>query len=300
MKSNFNSNSQYLQQFFQLELLLNIKAKMLFKNSTIVLLKQCSKYGQNVRAISTTDKCYRGKINIQRPRPPHYDRALFNAVTEPIVPRPTITQECHQKRLEKQFVGAADKEINPYEVIIAKEVKNWLQHSKLVAIFHINSINSDDLFNVKVAFHKENMHLKAYGMSIMEKAMLGNQYEPLLPLFGAKNCIVFSEEAKIAQLLKIVKKTPQLILLAGVVENRLLSKNELVDLSKLPNLTTARAQLVGVLNSVGAGLVSNLQAHQTNFCNLLDVHAKPKNTEDDDGNGTPNSSSSSSDSVEST
>lgn len=268
---------------------------MLFKNSTIVLLKRCSKYGQNVRAISTTDKCYRGKINIQRPRAPHYDRALFNAVTEPIVPQPTITQECYQKRLEKEFVGAADKVINPYEVIIAKEVKNWLDHSKLVAIFHINSINADDLFNVKVAFHKENMHFKAYGISIMKKAMLGNQYEPLLPLFNAKNCIVFSEEAKIAQLLKITKKTPELILLAGVVENRLLSTNELIDLSKLPNLTTARAQLVGVLNSVGGGLVSNLQAHQTNFCNLLDVHAKQKNTEEVDG--TPKSSG---DSVEST
>lgn len=256
---------------------------MLFKNSTIVLLKQCTKYGQNVRAISTTEKCFRGKINIQRPRPPHYDRALFNAVTEPIVPQPTITQECYQKRLEKQFVGASVKQINPYEVIIAKEVINWLQHSKLVAIFHINSINSDDIFKVKVAFHKENMHLKSYGMTIMEKAMIGNQYEPLLPLFSSKNCIVFSEEAKIGQLLKIVKKTPQLILLAGVVENRLLSKNELVDLSKLPNLTTARAQFVGVLNSVGAGLVSNLQAHQSNLCNLLDLHAKPKEAEDDDG-----------------
>lgn len=255
---------------------------MLIKSASIVLLRQCSKYGPNVRSISTTEKCFRGKINIQRPRAPHYDRALFNAVTEPIVPRPTVTQECYQKRLEKQYVGAVDTvTVNPYEVIIAKEVVNWFSHSKLVAIMHINSINSDDMFKVKVAFHKEKMHLKAYGMSIMKKAMIGTQYEPLLPLFGSHNCIVFSEEAKIVQLFKILKKTPQLILLAGVVENRLLSKNELVDLSKLPNLTTARAQLVGVLNSVGGGLVSNLQAHQTNLCSLLDLHAKSKDTEDD-------------------
>lgn len=255
---------------------------MLLKHSATILLKQSSKFGLNVRAISTTDKCFRGKINIQRPRIPHYERALFNAVTEPIIPQPTLTQECFQKRMEKRSADTTERKVNPYEVIIAREVLDRLNKSKLVAIFHINSISSDDMFKVRVAFHKQNMHLKAYGKSIMRKAMTGNQYEPLLPLFDAHNVIVFSEENKIGQLLKIVKRSPQLILLAGVVENRLLSKNELVDLSKLPNITTARAQLVGVLNSVGAGLVSNLQAHQTNFCNLLDVHAKPKDSKEEE------------------
>lgn len=264
---------------------------MLLKSAAIGLLRQCPKYGQNVRAISTTDKCFRGKINIQKPRPPHYDRALFNAVTAPILLRPSITEECYQKQLRKQNRSSAERKINPLDVIIAKEVSDRLNQSKLVAIFHVNSIKSDDMFKAKVAFHKANMHLKAHGMSILRKVMTGNQYETLLPLFRSQNCMVFSEEPKIDQLLKIVKKTPQLILLAGVVENRLLSKNELVDLSKLPNLTIARSQLVGVLNSVGAGLVSNLQAHQTNFCNLLDVHAKAKNTEAD-GTGISESSDS--------
>jgi large subunit ribosomal protein L10 len=263
---------------------------MLSERCGNMLFHQISRnIGPNVRMISTSEKCFRGKINIQRPRAPHYDRALFNAVTEPIVPRPSLTQECYQKRLEKQFVGETEKKINPYEVIIAKEVSNWFKHSKLVAIFHVNSITSDDMFKVRVAFHKQNMHLRAYGMGIMQKAMIGSQYEVILPLFTAKNCIVFSEEPKIGQLLKIIKKTPQMILLAGVVENRLMSKNELVNLSKLPNLTTARAQFVGVLNSVGAGVVSDLQAHQMNLCNLLDLHAKPKengtiNTSDSDEN----------------
>lgn len=255
---------------------------MLLKHSTNVVLKQCPKYTPSVRAISTTEKCFRGKINIQKPQKPHYDRALFNAVTEPIIKRPTVTQECYQKRLEKKFVGAADQVVNPYEDIIAREVFNWLEKSKLVAVFHVNSIVSDDMFNIRVAFHKENMHLKSYGKSIMAKAMKGTKYEAMLPLFQSHYCLVFSEEAKINQLMKITKKAPQLILLASVVEDRLLSKNELIDLSKLPNLTTARAQLVGVLNSVGTGLVSNLQAHQTNLCSLLDLHAKSKNTTGDD------------------
>lgn len=254
---------------------------MLLERVVGVLPKQFSRIGQHVRMISTTEKCFRGKINIQRPRPPHYDRALFNAVTEPIIPRPSVTQECYQRRLQRQNVDKTEKFVNPHEVIIAREVTNWFNQSKLVVIFHYNSITMEELFKSRVAFHKENMHLKMYGWRIMKRALQDNQYSELLPLFTSKNIIVFSEENKIGQVLKIIKKAPQLILLAGVVENRLLSKNELVDLSKLPNITTARAQFVGVLNSVGAGVVSNLQAHQMNLCNLLDMHAKPKDTEDE-------------------
>lgn len=151
----------------------------------------------------------------------------------------------------------------------------------MVAIFHVNSASGEEMFKITVALHQKQMHLKTYGQGIMKRAIGGTAYETLLPLFRSKYYIAFCDEANIGELLNIVKKAPQLILLAGIVENRLLSKNELVDLSKLPNLTTARAQFVGVLNSVGAGLVSNLQAHQSNLCNLLDMHAKSKDTESD-------------------
>lgn len=253
---------------------------MLFNRPINVLVKQSSKYGPTVRAISTTQHCYRGKINIQRPRQPHYDRALFNAVTQPIVPQPTITQECYQKRVQKKFIDKS-KAVNPYEVIIAREVLQKLNASKMVAIFHINSVGADEMFKVAVAMHKQKMSLKTYGKAILKRAVAGTQYETILPLFESNNRIVFCEEANIDQLLKIVKKAPQLILLAGIVDNRFLSKNEMIELSKLPDLTTARAQFVGVLNSVGSALAGNLQAHQTNLCNLLDVHAKSKDSEDD-------------------
>jgi len=266
---------------------------MLLQRSVFALPKEFSRFGrQNIRMISTTETCFRGKINIQKPQKPHYRRAVFNAVTEPIIPRTSVTQECYQKRIDKKLKSEEEKVVHPLEAIIAKGVKDWFNRSKLVAVFHLNSMKDEDFFNAKVAFFKQNMHLKLYGISIMKQALIGTQFESMIPLFTSKYCILFSEEPKIGQLLKISKKIPQMILLTGIVENQFLSKNELVNLSKLPDLTTARAQFVGVLNSVGGGLVNNLQAHQTNLCSLLDMHAKSKDTEDD---GSKNS-----DSVEST
>lgn len=52
-----------------------------------------------------------------------------------------------------------------------------------------------------------------------------------------------------------------------------MSRTELENFAKLPDITTARAQFVATLNSVGSQLTNHLQAHQSNLCYLLDAHA---------------------------
>lgn len=226
-------------------------------------------------------KRFRGKINIQRPRQPHYERALFNAVTEPKIPQPTIYEKCHQNLLPiSQKILERSTIENPYEKILAKDIRNRFEQSKMTIVFHVNSINADDWFKARVAFHKENMQLKTYGKALANLALHGTRYKPLLPLFQAKYCVVFAPEQKVNEVLKISKKIPQLILLAGIVENRLMSKTQITDFAAMPSLTVARAQFVGVLNGVGGTVASHLEAHQKNLVALLDVHANSDETKD--------------------
>lgn len=223
-------------------------------------------------------KRFRGKINIQRPRAPHYERALFNAVTKPVYEQPSLTEQC-AARHAAPTVAARTVVDNPYERIIAKEVSNWFAHSQLVAVYHINSISSEDLFKARVQFFKQNMHLKAYSKHIMKRALADSQYANLLPLFDAKNCVVFAPEQKLAQLLRISKRIPQMVLLAGVVEQRLMSRNQLQEFAALPSLDVARAQLVGVMQqAAGNQIVQHLQAHQTQLCAALDAYASSGET----------------------
>lgn len=223
-------------------------------------------------------KRFRGKINIQRPQKPHYDRALVNAVTTPVFARPTVTQKCFNRQQQEAVIQKRIE--NPYEKIIAKEVANWFAHSKMVAIFHVNSISADEMFKARVAFHKQNMHLKIYGKSIIRQAIADTRYDAILPLFESKNCVIFSPEQKLPQLLKICKKIPQLMLLAGIVEQRLMSKTELSNFAAMPSLEMARAQLVAVLQQAGGNnVVSSLQAHQTNLCGSLDAYVTQETEE---------------------
>lgn len=170
------------------------------------------------------------------------------------------------------------KEENPYERIIAREVTNWFDHSKMIAVFHINSINGEDFFKARVAFHKDGMQLKKFGNSIMNMALTDSKYEAIMPLLKTKTFstgFVFSpDHKKVGSILKIAKKIPQFQLLCGIVDDRMLSKNEFTDYAKLPNIDNARSQLVNVLNTLQSQLVQNLSSHQSNLVNVLDAHAR--------------------------
>ncbi|XP_044251189.1 large ribosomal subunit protein uL10m-like [Drosophila takahashii] len=108
---------------------------------------------------------FRGKINIQRPKEPHYERARVIAVTHPKYPEPPKAKSCFRTRAER--TQQQQQLENPYNEIIAREVRNWLDHSRLVAIFHLNSITADEIFRVRVQLHKQNLHLKSYGSKII-------------------------------------------------------------------------------------------------------------------------------------
>lgn len=108
----------------------------------------------------------------------------------------------------------------------------------------------------------------------MREALQGTKFESTLPLFNSKNCIVFSPEENLNKLQKIVRKVPQIVLLAGIVQGRLMSKTEMVNYAALPSLDVARAQLAAILQSAGGNsLVTLLEANQKQLAAALDNYA---------------------------
>lgn len=210
----------------------------------------------------------------QRPRQPHYERAKVIAVTQPFYPAKERIMPCP----ESLFKSQNQKEDNQYETILAREVRNWFDHSQMIGIVHINPINGEDFFKARVAFHKEGMQLKKYGNGVMQKAIVGTKYEALMNLVGLKTFstgfIFCPEHKKVNAILKILKKTPQMHLMCGILENQLLSRNEFMDYAKMPDIQVARSQIVNVLNMAGSHIVQRLESHQSNLVNILDAHVR--------------------------
>jgi ribosomal protein L10 len=149
---------------------------------------------------------------------------------------------------------------NPYQKIIAREVRNWFDNSKLVAICHQNSMTMEEVFELRVPLKRANMYYKQYSRKIMKLALSDSPYAATLPLYRASHGVVFGSDTNITDLQKIIKKFPQIILLAGVLEGQVLSRDDFLRYGKM-DLTTSRMQLVQLLQNAGGNNLNQQFTH---------------------------------------
>ncbi|RLU20682.1 hypothetical protein DMN91_007295 [Ooceraea biroi] len=216
-------------------------------------------------------KRFRGKINIQKPRAPHYYRALVNEFMTPFYPNPNknkkLTEMCY--KVKKHATPKEEDTYNPYEKIIAREVRNWFDNSKMIAICHQNTMSSEDEFEFRVPLKKANMYYKRYSKRIMKLALEDSPYAATERLYRSHFSLVFGSDRTVAAFEKIVKKFPQVILMAGILEGRILSKEDFLKYGKM-DLTTAQVHLVQVLQSAGGNnLNQQLTHHQSTLVTRL-------------------------------
>lgn len=157
-------------------------------------------------------KRFRGKINIQKPRKPHFERQLLIDLSKPIFGPPKhflpeiVLCDAGSTRTKKEID-------NPFERILAKECLDWFNTSKMVVFLHLNSITMEDKTPVYAALRKNNMYLRTYGKKIVGMATKGTRYEVVNQLFTSHQNIIFGQPENVGKLFKILKKAPQLVVM---------------------------------------------------------------------------------------
>ncbi|EFA04041.1 large ribosomal subunit protein uL10m [Tribolium castaneum] len=218
-------------------------------------------------------KRFRGKINIQRPKPVHRERSIMMTLTNPFF----ISTKKGKTPIDlctKSQDKIVKDEHNPYQQIIAGELRMWFNTSRLIAFYHLNPMKSDQRFKAYAMFKKSDMLFKQYGKKTLEIAVKDTKFEPVLDFYVSQNIMVFSPQPEVKKLLKITKRFPQLVLLAAIFEGKFVSKDELIELEKIPNLQTAQAALVQTLNSAATTIHQQLNQHQSTLVSQLEQRIK--------------------------
>ncbi|CAG9865372.1 unnamed protein product [Phyllotreta striolata] len=221
-------------------------------------------------------KRFRGKINVQKPKPPHFVKATYLSLAKPWFINPKKDKAPIELcNLLNHKYDKHEEEENMYAKLLGRELYKDFANSKMILFYHHNSIKSDEFYKYFALFKRQNMDLKKIGKQVLTLAVTGTRFEPVLDFYlTANNMILFSPEPAIDTVLKINKKCPRLVLLTGIYENQLLSKDDLEKYSKIPNIQAAQAELVQTMNALGSKLVTDLNAHQTNLVGNLESRIK--------------------------
>ncbi|XP_050443398.1 39S ribosomal protein L10, mitochondrial [Adelges cooleyi] len=217
------------------------------------------------------------RVNVQKPRAPHHYRATIEALTLPKYDWPDRNKLPWTERCPNPFYKSKTiVEDNPYENILAKEAQDLFKQSAMVAIFHRNPVKYDLEFKAYKTFKMAGMDLTTYGKSTLNKALVGTNYEAVLQLFQSHSSILFSSTPQVPKLLKVIKKMPHLILLAGIVDGKLLSKSQLEDYASLGTIDNARAQLVSTLDQINLRCLNRIGQTQLTMVRYLEEYGKMK------------------------
>ncbi len=214
---------------------------------------------------------YRKQIYFRKYREPNFVRKQMLAICEPIMAK---DKRPHSERCIN-LLPKAERQIHPYDKLLAEDMKQELRSSRMICFFHQNVMTIIEKRETRNLFQKEDMFLRYYNPDIAQMAMNGTKYESALHLAKLPNfTILFSAEPQVSKLLKLNKKCPQLILLAAIIDDRFLSVEDIKAYSRLPDLQTMRSELSHTLSLAAKSLSNKTIYPISNLTNSLDLYIK--------------------------
>lgn len=158
-------------------------------------------------------KRFKGKINIQHPRQPHQGLMKYIAITKPVY-KSHYFEKKPSDLCNIDFSWKKQQD-NPFQQLLANEVRCYFLESQLVGFYHLSPMSADNRFKCFALLKKNNMHMKIFGKEIIRLAVEGTKFESVIELYkqDTSTIVVFSEKPEIKTLLKINKKFPQILML---------------------------------------------------------------------------------------
>lgn len=215
------------------------------------------------------------RINVQKPRKPDHYRAVIEEIVKPKYPWPKPLEMTWSERCPKPLLKSFRQiEDNPYENILAREVRDLFEQSAMVAIFHKNPVLGEVDFKTKKSFKMAGMDYVVYGKSTIKLALTETNYAAVVKLFESHNTIVFSSTSQVPKLLKIIKKMPHLVLLSCIVDGKLLSKTQTVEYGNLIDIDNTRARLISVIGQVNNRCLQTIRQTQLTMVRYLEQYGQ--------------------------
>ena len=152
----------------------------------------------------------------------------------------------------------------------AEELKNKFQKSKLVILADYRGINVDDITKIRADLRKTDSEYLVAKNSTLRFAVKGTEVEGVSEYLEGPTAVVFSYDDYVAPakvLYDYAKDSEFYKIKAGIMDGKVISKEEVIKLAKLPSKEMLLTQLATVL-------LANIR----NLAVVLDQVAKKEET----------------------
>ena len=135
---------------------------------------------------------------------------------------------------------------------MVNEVTESIKNSQSTTIVEYRGLTVAQLTELRRELRKEGAELKVYKNNLVLRASRELGYTDLESSLEGPNAVVFSKESPTAApkiLAKFAKKNKALVIKSGIAEGKVLTKDQVNELAKLPSKEGMLSMLLGCLQS---------------------------------------------------
>ncbi|XP_029428380.1 39S ribosomal protein L10, mitochondrial [Rhinatrema bivittatum] len=198
----------------------------------------------------------------------HFERQKIMAVTQYIAPKPAVPERCVVPRAHTKEEGTG------LEKLKHRQLEGVFRENKMIAVFQNNALPAGELLILRHRLLKHRIHLKFFSNQVVMLNLSGTRYQNLLPLFIGHNLLMVSPEVKVKEMMQVLRSTPHIQLLGACIENTILSKQGVINCSKVPSMAVVQEEVVSNLTQMLSETGSLLLRSYLHLTALLQQYLK--------------------------
>ena len=139
---------------------------------------------------------------------------------------------------------------------LVKTLRGTFEHSTSVVVVHCMGLTVAESTDLRNKMRNDNCFFKVTKNKITRLALKDTKYQHLQEMFSGPTAIGSSDDPVMAAkvLVNFAKENEKLVIIGGGLEEKSLSKDDVVALAQLPNLNDLRGKIVGLLQAPASKL----------------------------------------------
>ncbi|MGC8739765.1 MAG: 50S ribosomal protein L10 [Candidatus Hydrogenedens sp.] len=159
-----------------------------------------------------------------------------------------------------------------------KEIRERLENNALAIMTQYVGINVAQVTELRKKLREAGIQYKVYKNNLARIALREMGVEPAAEFMNGPTAWAFSKDpVTSAKILRdFSKEVPFVQIIGGVMEGKVLTKDQVISLANLPPKEVLQAQVIGTIAAPLRNLVTVLNAIPTSLVNVLDQIKKQK------------------------